>query len=141
MSSVSNTCPRARRRSTTLPSQITPTLPLFVQMPVTVRCRRMNERARFSFHPIRMRVFRAESGMSHTYYAFLPGPKVWPPLHKVLHDEDVGDDALVVPERQSADRGEGRAGEHVLVLQKSCETGWAITIGVRVRILRGRSRI
>ena len=53
--------------------------------------------------------------MSRTHEAFLPRPNAGPPLQEILHDEHIGDDALIVPKRQATDRGEKCAGECVLV--------------------------
>ena len=57
----------------------------------------------------------AENVMSRTHEAFLPRPDAGPSLQEILHDEHIGDDALIVPKRQATDRGEKCTGERVLV--------------------------
>jgi len=78
--------------------------------------------------------------MSRTHDALLPSPDIGPPLQKVFHNEHVGDNPLIVPKRQAADRGKQGASESVFVSQKSGDSRWAITVGVRMRTRGGRPR-
>ena len=79
--------------------------------------------------------------MTRTHDAFLPRSDIGPSLQEVFHDEHVSDHTLIVPKRQATNRGEQCTSECVLVSHQPGESGWAITIGVRVRILGGGSKI
>jgi len=79
--------------------------------------------------------------MLRTHDAFLPRPDIGPSLQKVFHNEHIGDDALIVPKRQTTNRGGQCTSERVLVSQQSGDSRWPIAIGVRERVLGGRSRI
>ena len=66
-----------------------------------------------------------------THQPALPRPDR-PARHKVLHDEHVRDDALVVPEREAADRGEHGAAERERVGAQPCQPRGPIRVRVGV---------
>lgn len=69
--------------------------------------------------------------MGRTHESALPRPD-GPARDKVLHDEHVGDDALVITEREAADRGEHGAAQRVRVGSQTRQARGSVRVCVRV---------
>lgn len=130
-----NTYPQAHRRLMTLPGRTAPILRLSVENVHPVGWFNRSGKDVIPFNAFSTYPLTPEGKcVARTHEAFLPRPDIWPPLQEIFHNEDVGDDTLVVPKGQTANGGKQCASERVSVLQQSHDSWWAITIGVRIRI-------
>jgi hypothetical protein len=71
---------------------------------------------------------------SRTHNTFLPGTDIRPSLQEVFHNENIGNNALIISKGEATDRGEQCTSEGVFVSQQPGDARLAITIGIRVGI-------
>jgi hypothetical protein len=70
-------------------------------------------------------------GTKRTHQPKLPRPNR-PSRDKVLHDEHVRDDALIVSKREASERGEHGAAERIRVCAQPCQSLWPVRVCVGV---------
>ena len=68
-------------------------------------------------------------GIERTHEPSIPRAEV-PSRYKVLHDQDIGDDSLVVPKREASYGRKDRASQGIVVVQQAGYAWWAIRIRV-----------
>jgi hypothetical protein len=98
--------------------------------PLNVRAQKKSTRRQTDRHS-RTEKKRGGNGGRRTHESALPRPD-GPARDKVLHDEHIGDDALVITKRETADRGEHGAAERVRVGSQTRQTRGSIRVCVRV---------